>query len=83
MRATIKRLEHLERTRPVAISRAKPPDVRDRILASLNDGDESKNGRTRAGFPSEEAGRNQLSLREIILHRLSDEDSLSVGDATR
>lgn len=83
MRTTIKRLEHLERTRPLAIPRAKPSDVRDRILASLNDGDESKNGRIRADFPSEEAGTNQLSLRERILHHLSDEDSLRVGETTR
>jgi hypothetical protein len=83
MRATIKRLVHLERTRPAAISRANPSDVRDRILASLNDGDESKSGSIRADFPFEEAGTNQPSLRERILKSLSDEDSLGVGEATR
>ena len=83
MRTTIKRLEHLERTRPVAISRAKPSDVRDRILASLNDGDETKNGRIRADFPFNEAGTNRLGLRERILKSLSDEDSVRVGEATR
>jgi hypothetical protein len=82
MRAMIKRLEQLERTRPAAISRANPSEVRDRILASLNDTDESKNGRVRADFPFEEAGTNQLSLRERILKGLSD-DSLGVGEATR
>jgi aspartate oxidase len=83
IRTTIKRLEHLERSRPAAISRANPSDVRDRILASLNDRDESKGGFIRADFPFEEAGTNQLGLRERILKRLSDEDSLSVGEATR
>ena len=82
IRTTIKRLEHLERSRPAAISRANPSDVRDRILASLNDTDGSKNGRIRAHFPSEEAGTNQLNLRERILKCLSD-DSLGVGEATR
>ena len=50
------------------LSRANPSDVRDRILASLNDTDESKNGRIRADIPFEEAGTNQLSLRERILN---------------
>jgi hypothetical protein len=83
MRATFKRLEYLERTRPAPISRVNPSDVRDRILASLNDRDESKNGRIRADIPFDEVGTNQLSLRERILKRLSDEDSLGVGEATR
>jgi hypothetical protein len=76
MRTTIKRLEHLERSRPAAISRANPSDVRDRIPASLNDRDESNDGRIRTDFPLEEAGSHQLSLRERILKRLSAEDSL-------
>jgi hypothetical protein len=83
MRATIKRLEHLERTRPAAVSGASPSEVRDRILASLNDKDESKHGRIRADFPFEEAGTNQLSLRERILKGLSDQHSAGAGEATR
>jgi hypothetical protein len=67
MRTTIRRIEHLERPRPAVISGASPSDVRQRIVASLNDGNvPSATDAQRAGADS-----HPRSLRERILEHLS------------
>ena len=66
MKAALRRIEHLERARPAPVSSASPSEVRQRILASLND----------ASVPSVVVAQRAphsypLSLRQKILEHLN------------
>jgi hypothetical protein len=53
-----------------------PSDIRERILASVRQGDEPNNGSFQTESPDDEVGTDQLSLREMILKGLYEEGSL-------
>jgi hypothetical protein len=83
MKTTLRRVEHLERARPVPASGATPSEVRQRILESLNNGRAPKCRSFETESPFEGTGTNPLSLREKILKRLRDENYVAVKESTR